>query len=192
MTIVYFVRHAQTDYSTSDDRERLLTETGMRDRHKVEEYFMQNGLLDKITRIYSSPYRRAIDTIQPLADCIGKPIVLVENFRERMVDATDEDYFQVNKRLWKDFNEKVQGGESLGEVTNRNIQALNHILAVHKDAIVVIGSHGTSLSTILHHYQPEFGYKDFKRVIEIKPWIVRLEFSNMEYQGYQEVLPEVK
>ena len=64
MTTVYFVRHAQPDLSVHDDLTRPLTEKGLQDRKKVTDYFRDKH----IDQAFSSPFKRAIDTIQPVID----------------------------------------------------------------------------------------------------------------------------
>jgi len=68
MTSVYFVRHAQPVSNWEDDRTRPLTPLGMSDRKMVTE------LLTKfpIDCFYSSPYKRAVDTISDCAEVFGK------------------------------------------------------------------------------------------------------------------------
>ena len=53
------------------------------------------------------------------------------------------------------------GGESIAMVQNRNIEALNEILSDNTDKEIVIGIHGTALSTILNSYDNSFGEKNF-------------------------------
>ena len=52
-------------------------------------------------------------------------------------------------------------------VQNRNIEALNEILSDNTDKDIVIGTHGTALSTILNFYDSNFGCEDFLRIIEL-------------------------
>lgn len=56
MNKVYFVRHAKPDFSVKDDLIRPLTEEGIKDSKKVTEFLMDKN----ITKIYSSPYKRAL------------------------------------------------------------------------------------------------------------------------------------
>ena len=44
----------------------------------------------------------------------------------------------------------LPGGESLRSVQERNIAALTDILTAERDKTVVVGTHGTALSTILN------------------------------------------
>lgn len=50
---------------------------------------------------------------------------------------------------------------------------------------VAVGSHGTALSTILHHFRPEFGYDGFQRIRPLMPWIVRLDFEGQVCMGIE-------
>ena len=82
MTHLYYVRHAQPDYSVHDDLTRPLTEKGMRDCALVTDF-----LTDKsIDRVFSSPYKRAVDTVQPFAAQAHLPVTLIDDLRERRID----------------------------------------------------------------------------------------------------------
>ena len=174
MTNVYFVRHAQPNYENHDDLTRELTEKGLQDRKLVTEF-----LRDKeIHAVLSSPFKRSVDTVKEFADEMGLPIAFVEDFRERRVDSGwIEDFTAFAKRQWADFSYKLSDGECLGEVQARNIAALNRVLTEHEGKNVVIGSHGTALSTIVNYFEPSFGYEDFDAIRGLMPWIVRLSFK---------------
>ena len=64
MTTVYLIRHAESDRSVRKSGSRPLTEKGREDALKLVGLFQ--GM--EIDRIYSSPYKRALDTVSPLAD----------------------------------------------------------------------------------------------------------------------------
>lgn len=174
MTNVYFVRHAQPNYENHDDLTRELTEKGLRDRKLVTDF-----LRDKeICAVFSSPYKRSVDTVKEFADEMGFPVMLVEDFRERKVDSGwIEDFTAFAKRQWADFSYKLSDGECLREVQERNIAALNRVLAEYEGKNVVVGSHGTALSTIVHSFDPSFGYEDFNAIRGLMPWIVRFSFE---------------
>ena len=54
MTTVYFVRHAQTDYSNPIDAERRLTEEGLETRYKARDYLLSQNIPKEKVHIYSS------------------------------------------------------------------------------------------------------------------------------------------
>jgi len=173
MTILYFVRHAEPDYTNHNDMERPLTDKGRADSKRVTK-FLQNKNIDAVL---SSPYRRAVDTVRDLANNINQEIIIIDDFRERRVDnCWIDDFNQFTKLQWSDFNFKLSDGECLQEVQYRNIKALKHVLQMYSDKNIVIGSHGTALSTIINYYNPLFGYEEFQRIRSKMPWIVTFNF----------------
>ncbi len=177
MTTIYFVRHALPDFTIKSDRERPLTDEGKKASFKVLEYLKDKN----IDILLSSPYKRAIDTIKPFADSINKDIILIEDFRERKIDSCwIEDFETFSKNQWQDFSYKLTDGESLKEVQDRNINALKNILNTYNNKNIVIGTHGTALSTIINFYDPSFNYEKFVSIKNIMPLIVKFTFNNKE------------
>lgn len=48
---------------------------------------------------------------------------------------------------------------------------------------IVIGSHGTALSTIINYYDKSFGYNDFEKIRFLMPWIVEFSFEDKKCVG---------
>lgn len=185
MTQVYFIRHAEPNYQNHNDVTRELSEHGIR----VSQDLVRQLAEVSIDAFYSSPYKRSIDTIAPLAASREKKIKLVDDLRERkLADAWIEDFVGTAKRQWDDFTFKLPTGESLQEVQARNIAALNRILKEARGKAVVIGTHGTALSTIINYYQPDFGFEDFNRCKHVFPWIVRASFDGDQLLELNELL----
>lgn len=177
MTHIYFVRHAEPNYNNHNDLTRELTEKGLNDRKLVTSY-----LADKSIDIaLSSPYIRSIDTIKDFTDTHKLTITTIEDFKERKIDSCwIEDFNAFARKQWEDFNYKLSDGESLGEVQKRNITALNQVLQTYEGKNIVIGSHGTALSTIVNYYCPGFLYPQFEQVKGLMPWIVHFVFVGNE------------
>lgn len=174
-TTVYFVRHAEPNYNNHDAIQRELSSRGLQDAQKLVNFFSNIS----IDGFYSSPYKRAVDTIQPLAQVRQKEIVLVDNFCERKIDnGWIEDFETFSEKQWADFSYKLENGESLAQVQKRNIDALEHLLLKNEQTIL-IASHGTALSTIVNYYQTSFGYENFQEIKQVFPWIVKMEFDNL-------------
>ena len=92
------------------------------------------------------------------------------------------------KKRWNDFNYHEEGGESLQMVQDRNIEVLFEILDNHKNENIIIGTHGTALSTILNYFDIEFLCDEFLRIIDYMPYIIRLDFEDRECVGKEEIL----
>jgi 2,3-bisphosphoglycerate-dependent phosphoglycerate mutase len=182
-TTIYFVRHAQSDHNVKDDLTRPLTPKGMEDTKKVTKALKDRN----ITKIYSSPYQRTMATVNDLANYLGLDILTIDDFRERTVGRWVEDFKEFSRNQWKDFNYKLQGGESLREVQERNISALWNVISDNMGKNIVIGTHGTALSTIINYFNPKFGFDSFWNIIDRVPYIVCFQFEGQELNDIEEL-----
>lgn len=89
-TIIYMVRHTESPYTEGNDRTRGLTPKGKIHVEKVTELLKDEG----IDIMISSPYARAILTVEGLAQMINLDIKTFEDFRER--HFAREDYINEN------------------------------------------------------------------------------------------------
>ena len=170
MTNIFFVRHAQPDERYSDDRTKPLTAQGLKDREAVTA-----ALLKYPADIFiSSPYKRSVDTIADCAREFNMEIHTDERFRERQRGKNSNKFLQ---RRWDDFTFCEADGESLGSVQTRNIEALKEVLEKYPNKNIVIGTHGTALSTILNYYDSLFGCEGFKSIWHCMPYILRCDFA---------------
>lgn len=176
MTTVYFVRHAEPNYHNHEDAYRELTPKGLEDRTRVTAFLKDKG----VNAVLSSPYKRAVQTVEHFARTYGFSIVKIPDFRERKVESGwIEDFDDFCRNQWENFDYKLSDGESLREVQNRNISALKSVLTEYRDQTVVIGSHGTALSTIINFYDASFDYESFQRIRKRMPWVVMFRFEGM-------------
>lgn len=185
MNKVYFVRHARPDLNVEDELLRPLSEEGIEDSKKVTEFLKNKN----ITKIYSSPYKRSIDTIRDFAILANKDIELVEDFRERKVSNNwIKDFNAFAEKQWSDFNYNLEEGENLRKVQDRNIEALHKLLNDNNNENILIGTHGTALSTIINYYDNTFNYKDFNMIKNIMPLIVIINFQGLNAKSMEYIL----
>lgn len=186
MTTVYFIRHAQSDRFTKDDRTRPLTAEGMSDTLKITEALENTG----ISRILSSPYTRTIQTVADLSEKLGIDIETDEDFRERNAGKWHgENFLEFIKNQWEDFNYHIMDGECLSEVQTRNVAALKRALEKYKGETIAIATHGTALSTIINYFRPDYNFDDFMRIIDYMPYVVKMEFDEAGKQiCFEEIL----
>lgn len=98
-----------------------------------------------------------------------------------------EDFKKFSKRQWEDFNFKIEFGDSLKEVQDRNIEALFKVLDDNHGSNIVIGTHGTALSTVINYFNPNFGYDDFWEMVDKMPYILCFNFNGKELENIKEV-----
>ena len=188
MTRIIFVRHAQPVHSHTDDGTGPLTDEGLRDAQLVLDTLKDM----QIDAFYCSPYKRSLDTIASTAEYFSMQITTDERLRERQsgkkgnggVGVSFKD--MINKR-WSDKQWHEEGGESLSMVQERNIEAVKEIAAVNDGKTIVIGTHGTALSTIMNYYDPDFGAEDFFRIVDWMPYIVELDIENGDLVSKTEI-----
>ena len=182
-TTVIFVRHSQSLHPWEDDRTRPLTEAGLLDRAVVLDVLRDR----QIDAFLSSPYKRSIDTIQPAADFFGMEIVTDEGFRERKSGKGGNAKLCFHQNRWSNHDYAEEGGESLRSTQQRNIHALERALDKYQGKYIVIGTHGTALSTILNYYDNSFGLEDFLRIIDWMPYVIELTFSGRKRISIKEL-----
>lgn len=177
---IYLIRHAEPNYNNHQDDERELTAKGLQDCQLLLDYFKDIS----IDRIYSSPFKRTLQTIDELAKEKNLPIQIKENFRERKIDDVwIDDFNTFSQRQWQDFNYKLAKGESLQEVQDRNIQQLQEILK-EQETSITISSHGTAISTILNYYDHQFAFDNFQAIKQLMPFLATLSFENGKLQDF--------
>ncbi|QQP14704.1 histidine phosphatase family protein [Lysinibacillus agricola] len=80
MTVIYFVRHAHSHY-TADEYNRPLSDKGFEDRDRVTTLF-ENKV---IHAIFSSPYKRTIQTVEDIAQEHNLQINTIDSLKERIL-----------------------------------------------------------------------------------------------------------
>lgn len=182
MTEIYFVRHAQPVHSCADDRSRPLTSEGILDAETVLEALKSK----EIEAFYCSPYKRSVDTIKSTAEYFNAEIIIDERLRERKTGKGNNDA-DIIRRRWTDFDFHEDGGESMASLQKRNIEALNDILKANENRKIVVGTHGSALSSILNYYDNSFGIDEFLRIVGFMPCIIRLDFEGTDFVSKTEI-----
>ena len=186
MTTIYFIRHAEADRTVHDPYTRPLTEKGLRDRALVTAFLNDKN----IDAIFSSPFKRAVDTIADFANHIGQRVTVMDSLKEHDTigdNYPSDEYFLFIKKYWEDFHHKAPGDESLSEVQERNISAIKSILIGYRDKSVVIGTHGIALSTIINFYDSTYCFDDFLAMVKIRPWVVKMDFNDDGCVGMEKI-----
>lgn len=159
MKTIYFLRHSIRDTTVHHEQAPLTTEG------QLLAQAISRSFLDKnITQIYSSPFQRTLDTVQPTAEKLGLPIQKLDWFQERKVGAWLADFDTFAQKQWYDFDYKEINGESLNDVKKRILPPFKNLLKGFDEKTLICG-HGTALSVLFHELTTgAFHYQDFKEM----------------------------
>ncbi len=178
---VYLVRHAHSEY-TPDEKNRQLSEKGRVDALKVCEILMH----EEIDVVVSSPYMRAIQTVEGVAATLNDTVEIWEDFRERKIAENPvDDFNKTMGSLWRDFEFEIDGGESNILAQERGVKALFKCIEKYKNKNVVVGTHGNIMVLIMNYFNKKYGYEFWKTLN--MPDIYCLEFVEKEIQSIRQV-----
>ena len=172
-TNIFFVRHGHSIYSP-DELNRPLSEKGNRDAGQVTKFLST----EKITHVVSSPYRRAIQTVEGTAKYFGLSISIEDGFREKKLSGNPvDDFNEAVRKSWEDFSFFLPGGESGYCAQSRGGQSIKNIVNIYSGGNIVIGTHGNIMTLIMNYYDKRYGY-EFWGSLDM-PDIYKLEFENV-------------
>lgn len=171
-TNIYFVRHAHSTY-TPEELNRPLSEKGIKDAEQVTRLLAG----EHITHVVSSPYKRAIQTVEGAANFFGIKIELDNGFRERkLADSAIDNFDKVVLKYWQDFKFSVSGGETGYFAQERGVKSLINTLDKYRGGNIGIGTHGNIMVLIMNYYDKKYGY-DFWNGLSM-PDIYKLSFED--------------
>lgn len=183
-TTIYFVRHAHSVYS-ADELGRPLSEKGSLDAKKVAERMEK----ESIDIILSSPYKRAVQTIEGIADYFQTDIKLMPDFRERkLAKGSITDFDTAMEKVWREESFAWDGGESNLTAQKRGVQALFQVLKQYENKRIVVGTHGNIMVLIMNYFSREYDYSFWKNLQ--MPDIYKLIFEDNQLRTVQKIWEE--
>ncbi|GEL04908.1 histidine phosphatase family protein [Rummeliibacillus stabekisii] len=181
MTNLFFVRHAHSSY-TPDELNRPLSEKGFSDATLVTRLLKTEG----IDVVLSSPYKRAVQTVEGIAEYIHTDIGIIEGFKERTLTAVpSNDFAFAIAKVWEDYNFSWEGGESNVVAQKRGIEATYKILDNYKDKNVVIGTHGNIMVLIMNFFDRQYNFSFWQNLD--MPDIFKLSFDGKVLRNVERI-----
>lgn len=157
MSTFYLVRHAHADWTP--DENRPLSAQGSKDAAHVATILCEYP----IDAIYSSPFRRARETILPLAEQLDLSVYLESDLREQKLgDAVFEDFLNAVEANWQNPTFAHPGGESTLVAQQRGITMLERLLEQYPNGHIVLSTHGNLLALILQAFDPSVDFMFWK------------------------------
>jgi 2,3-bisphosphoglycerate-dependent phosphoglycerate mutase len=178
-TIVYMVRHAESPYNEGTERTRGLTLKSRENAAKVTELLKNEG----IHTIISSPYARAVLTLEGLAAALKLDIQIIEDLRERHFSdefIADEDFTSAEQQMFEHPDYALPGGESNRVCQNRAVGVLKQILEAYPGKKIAIGTHGHVMTLMMNYFDSSYGLHFMNQ--NSKPDIYQLQFDEMKLE----------
>ncbi|MCW5797841.1 MAG: putative phosphoglycerate mutase GpmB [Nitrospira sp.] len=159
MPILLLIRHGETDWNRSGqvmgNQPIPLNQTGERQALACAEMLAQTP----ITGIVTSPVLRAVQTAHIVGRSHAAPVHQAPGLSEIGVGAWINRYWKdlaedPAKRDWYAHPDRARpsGGETLREVQQRAVAAVEQTLQVAQDGPYVFVSHGDVIRALLAHY----------------------------------------
>ena len=181
-------RHGQSEGNQlsifTGHKDVCLTELGKKQGECAAQYITETY---KIDRIYSSDLSRAVQTAQYVADKTGLEITKSEKLRELYAGEWDGTSFETilsdyadDWKIWCDDvgNSRCTGGESVKELGERFIGALEAIAKENDGKTVLIATHATPIRVT----QCLLGGKTLDDMKNI-PWGANASITVVEYDN---------
>ena len=174
-TEIVLVRHALSVPRTAggpDEIARPLAPAGLRQAHELIE-----ALTDpRPAAVWSSPYRRAIQTVRPAAEALGLLVRTRWELREwdDGLPYTD-DWEPHYAESWANPAFARPGGESLDQLSARAVDAVRTLAHENCGHVVLVAGHGTLISLALSGFGLPMNWAAAQRMP--MPAVYRLRFT---------------
>ena len=163
---IYLIRHGKASMEGSD-RERNLDEDG-----KIQAISLckkiKKEFHDKKIKIFSSPFARAVQTVENLSQDMNVQIEQIVSLEEiKMGKDSQLTKHQIIEKMWEDKNFKTEDGVSQSEHVNNIKVELDKIFNdfYNNEYDLILVSHGNSIGIILKYFfNIQFVFEDWKKI----------------------------
>jgi len=165
---IYLVRHCQT---SGQEPDAPLTLLGQQQAVALADCLAK----ESIRRIVSSPFLRAYQTAQPLAQICELKIETDERLRERTLSGVPIDNWREKLEFsFTDLDFCLPGGESSRAAMTRGLAALSDIM--HSDSLTtVVVTHGNLMTLLLKSFNNAVGFAEWTALSS--PDVYRIEYT---------------
>jgi 2,3-bisphosphoglycerate-dependent phosphoglycerate mutase len=133
-----------------------------------------------IRRIVSSPFRRATQSIAPLAERLGLPIATDERLAERVLSTADlPDWQAALRATFEDLDRCFEGGESSRAAMQRAIAVVRES-ELHPADTTLLVTHGNLMTLLLKHFDRRIGFAEWQGLTNPDVYRVMLAPEDIE------------
>lgn len=140
----------------------------------------------ELSHVISSPFTRAIQSIEPLVAALDLPIQIDDRLAERVLSKRDlSDWMEKLEQSFLDFDLKFEGGESSKEALERGAEAMAD---APNNAVLV--THGNMMGLLLKKFKEAYGFEDWKALSNPDVYVISIEGQHTSVQRvWQEKKP---
>ncbi|MDD9912955.1 MAG: histidine phosphatase family protein [Alphaproteobacteria bacterium] len=161
-TTLYLLRHGiSLPQSGQNNAEWPLSTAGQQQAESLASFWKDNG----VSSVISSPYLRAVQTVQPFADAAGITIQADQNLGDQRLCnemMPPADFQELTQRMWQDFNYVSEPNmESNTACQQRSVKALTDICQRGNGKTILVCTHAAPIALFLNTLDAGFGYDDW-------------------------------
>lgn len=175
MKKIYVMRHCEAEGQLA---EAQLTVKGRKQALNLADHFFS----EKIDRMISSPYERAIQSIKPLTERLSLPVEISEQLKERVLSTEDLfDWLPKLRATFDDMDLKYAGGESSREAMLRIVEVLQEVWQSEVENTIIV-THGNLMALLLNYVNEEFGFDDWKKLSNPDVYLLTNDRGNVIFE----------
>ena len=161
-TTTILIRHAESSPSKDiPESDWPLSSLGQRQAESLANELADAG----ISKVVSSPYLRAMDTVRPFAEEFNYPIKVYDELRERkLCEGSRDDWYELLEKAWSDFAFALPNCESSFNCQRRIQACLEDLVEQYSGKTIAVCSHGNAIGLFLNSIDPTFGFANWKNM----------------------------
>jgi 2,3-bisphosphoglycerate-dependent phosphoglycerate mutase len=180
--MLVLIRHCS---ALGQARDAELSEMGI---VQSQNLALQISKFFNVTRIISSPFKRAIDTVKPLAAKFNLDVECDELLRERYFCDNDVSLLDKLKHSFIDYDYKAcEDGESNTECQKR---AQTFLQSLHKSTgVTVVVAHGNIIATLLalNSAKIPFGFDEMCALTNPDVFVLNFDFEGRQLISFDRI-----
>ncbi|MCE5172265.1 histidine phosphatase family protein [Paenibacillus profundus] len=189
-TKLYVIRHCRAQQGlTLNDPDTPLTREGVQQAKLLGEFLQRQGV-GSTDNLLSSPYRRACETANIIAEKLQLSVSINDKLKELNLGnvSRNEDIGAILAELRVHFEhpeKKFPQGESNHEVQQRVSELVDQLLRGGEQQTHLLVTHQITMTLLLQRYDARFGFETCMELTN--PDVFLIEFADGEVQQIRHI-----
>jgi 2,3-bisphosphoglycerate-dependent phosphoglycerate mutase len=163
---IFLIRHCEAEGQPLEAR---LTDKGFRQAGELVDFF--KGV--EVDWIISSPFLRAIQSIEPLAKDRNIEVAIDERLAERVLSTVVlPNWMDMLKATFSDLALELDGGESSLKAMDRAVAVVNEIFQGEANTTLIV-THGNLMALLIKYFNKEFGFEEWRKLSNPDVFLLR-------------------